>query len=195
MRFRLHPYFHHPPNLPQPGLYGHCLGQPKNAMMRLLMAVLCLTFAGLFCASDGWAAPQPVKGCVSFDKNPEADETQYLGWFKNNCDGPIALIHDFGLNANGSPRTGPWCRERVSDEAYLHGASMLQPGETLGVGWRLKGVAKNIFWAACTVDTARNNSVYIVLEEPEFRFLLPDCHFECESPDSGSQSSGKNSLQ
>ena len=55
----------------------------------------------------------------------------------------------------------------------------LNPGESVGVGWAFQGRPKNVFFAVCTVDTSKNNAVFITLEEPAFHFL-PNCDYECE---------------
>lgn len=148
-------------------------------MFRLFLAVTCLTLTGIVAIPQARAETRPVEDCVGFTENLEATTDQYLGWLRNICEEPIAVVHDFGLNPDGSPKDGPWCSDRMSDTAYLQNANLLDPGETLGVGWRLKGVATAVHWAACTVDTSRNNSVFFLQLEPEFRFL-PSCNFECE---------------
>ena len=130
-------------------------------MSRLLIAVSCLSVTCVLSVSEASAQSVPVPECVGFDENLEADETQYLGWLRNVCDHPVAVVHDFGLNVDGTPRDEPWCSGRVNHEASLQDAALLDPGETLGVGWTLKGVATQLHVSACSVDTSKNNAVYI----------------------------------
>lgn len=125
------------------------------------------------------AESRSVKECVQFIPNPNATGNQVLGWLKNVCDSPIGVIHDLGLNPDGTPKPEPWCSGWISSEAALHGANLLDPQEMLGIGWTFKGRAKKVYWAACTVDTSKNNSVYFIQQEPAFRFH-PNCDYECE---------------
>lgn len=149
-------------------------------MFRLLVALSCLSMTGALSVWAASAQSVAVLKCVRFDPNPQADETQHLGWLKNICTFPIAVVHDFGLNADGTPRDEPWCSGRASHGASLQDATLLDPGETLGVGWTLKGVATQLHVSACSVDTSQNNAVYITQEEPEFRFSYPSCDYECQ---------------
>lgn len=148
-------------------------------MVRFGLTLCCVPLALCLSAQIAGSETRSARECVQFIPNPNATETQFLGWLKNICDMPIGVVHDFGLNPDGTPKQEPWCSGRVSSEAYLHGANLLEPGETLGIGWALKGRAKKIYWAACTVDTSKNNSVNFLQEEPAFRFH-PDCDYECE---------------
>lgn len=135
--------------------------------------------AGMAWAGEASAGSQSVMKCVLFTENANATEGQYLGWIKNDCPFPIAVVHDFGLNPDRTPKDGPWCTGRIHQEASLQDADLLDSSESIGVGWGLKGTATDIYWAACSVDTSANNAVNFLMQEPEFRFF-PNCSYECE---------------
>lgn len=148
-------------------------------MFRPVLMLSGLAVAGLVSVSPAGAASQSVMKCVLFTENANATEGQYLGWIENDCPFPIAVVHDFGLNPDRTPKQGEWCAGRVHHEASLQDADLLDPAESIGVGWGLNGVATDIFWAACSVDTSANNSVNFLMQEPQFRFF-PNCNYECE---------------
>jgi len=148
-------------------------------MGRLTLMLCCLIAAICGTVPGALAQSRQAMDCVRFTPNPDATPEQDLGRLENTCDVPIGVIHDFGLNPDGSPRNGEWCIGRIHPEASMMGARLLDPAESIGVGWGLKGRAKKIHWAACTVDTRRNNSVNFILEQPEFRFH-PNCAYDCQ---------------
>lgn len=148
-------------------------------MARFALTLCSAHILSCILAPAAHSQSQSAKECVQFVPNPNATETQFLGWLKNTCDMPIGVVHDFGLNPDGTPKQEPWCNARLSSQAYLHGADLLDPGESLGIGWALKGRAKKVYWAACTVDTSKNNAVYFIQEEPAFLFY-PSCDYDCQ---------------
>src|SRR5690606_42123693 len=92
-------------------------------MFRLLVALSCLSMTGALSVWAASAQSVAVLICVRFDPNPQADETQHLGWLKNICTFPIAVVHDLGRRTRGRPwalrrpsrrnrqaRHSDWCR-------------------------------------------------------------------------------------
>lgn len=155
------------------------LREARKTWRRLPFTVPYMIFLAAFPGSEVGAESRSVKDCVKFSANTTPPPTPLLGWLENTCDVPVGVVHDFDINPDGTPRQDAWCSGRVSHQAYLQDAHILNPGESVGVGWAFQGRPKNVFFAVCTVDTSKNNAVFITLEEPAFHFL-PNCDYECE---------------
>lgn len=147
--------------------------------MRRTAAMLgCLSALAVLSSASAMARSRDAKDCIGFIRNEQPSKETVLGWLVNNCpDRHVAVVHEFDVDVYGNRREGPWCRN-PSGQWHLPVANILEPGEKLGVGWQLHGLAERLDIAACEVDTSKNNSVFFILQQPEFLFEA-DCSYQC----------------
>ena len=153
-------------------LYDHFI---KLAILPLLLWALQTTVS----------FAQGLGDCIEIVAIRGAAENQAKGYLINNCDKHVAVVFGYDKKFDGTPKANPWCKpedDYVYLEEHITGSQgpILDPGETLSVGYGFKESAKfNVSWAACEIDTSKNNSVFFLMTSPYFRFNAT-CKHECE---------------
>lgn len=146
--------------------------------MLKINALLSCLFAALS-AQSTLAQSRDARDCIGYVRNEQPSKETVLGWLVNNCaDKHVAVVHQFDVDVYGNKQGDPWCAGRPRNEWHLPTADILEPGEKLGVGWLLYGLAKRMEVAACEVDTSKNNEVFFIMQQPEFLFEA-DCKYQC----------------
>ena len=146
--------------------------------MLKINALLSCLFAALS-AQSTLAQSRDARDCIGYVRNEQPSKETVLGWLVNNCaDKHVAVVHQFDFVVIDNKYGAPWCAGGLRNEWHLPTADILEPGEKLGVGWLLYGLAKRMEVAACEVDTSKNNEVFFIMQQPEFLFEA-DCKYQC----------------
>lgn len=124
----------------------------------------------------------PAEHCIKPGVNKGAVQGEFKGWLKNVCDYRVSVVYGFDKKFDGTPKASPWCRndgDYGNEHPVEDTGQIYEPGERKGIGAQFeRGVAFDVGWAACDIDTSANNTVNFLTETPIFEFEA-NCKYRC----------------